>query len=226
MLLHLLSFVVMGIVQLALTVYGGYLAVKSLPPGERRRPHLLGIGGLGCLAVALTVWIGIQSYQSEMQAENVQTQLKHDLAAANQKLENQTGQLTTIAEMLRVNSNDPVVLATALAQVLHPPEKLPCLNSVHFTAKQRQSQSGYETLIQISNPTGIKSGTTFLLFFNINVISIQSPGVRYGPAGSGADTASITIAEYVPKGKSLTILAGGSLKPAQVKCVDRFDPKS
>jgi hypothetical protein len=57
MLSHLLSFVVMGIVQLALTVYGEYLAVKSLPPGEKRRPHLLGIGRLGCLAVALTVWI-------------------------------------------------------------------------------------------------------------------------------------------------------------------------
>jgi hypothetical protein len=52
MLSHLLSFVVMGIVQLALTVYGEYLAIKSLPPGEKRRPHLLGIGGLGCLAVA------------------------------------------------------------------------------------------------------------------------------------------------------------------------------
>jgi hypothetical protein len=106
----------MGIVQLALTVYGEYLAIKSLPPGEKRRPHLLGIGGLGCLAVALTVCIGIQSYESEKQAESVQTQLKRDLAAANQKLENQTGQLTTIAEMLGVNSNDPVVLAAVLAQ--------------------------------------------------------------------------------------------------------------
>jgi hypothetical protein len=38
---HLLSFVVMGIAQLALTVYGEYLAVKSLPPGKKRRPQAL-----------------------------------------------------------------------------------------------------------------------------------------------------------------------------------------
>src|SRR5580693_9061539 len=100
MLSHLLTFVVMGLVQLALAVYGVCLAVKSLPPGEKRRPHLLGISFLGLLAVILTVWIGVQTYQSEKQAENVQTELKGNLAAANQKLENQTGQLTTIAEML------------------------------------------------------------------------------------------------------------------------------
>jgi hypothetical protein len=225
MLSHLLTFVVMGLVQLALAVYGVCLAVKSLPPGEKRRPHLLGISFLGLLAVILTVWIGVQTYQSEKQAENVQTELKGNLAAANQKLENQTGQLTTIAEMLRVNSNDPAVLATALAQVLHPPQKSPCLNPARFSVRQRQSPSGYETLIQISNPTGIGSGTTFMLFFNTRVVSIQSLEVRYGSASSGSDTPSITIAEDVPKGKPLMILAGGSPQPAQVRCVDRFNRK-
>jgi len=226
MLSHLLTFVVMGLVQLALAIYGVYLAVKSLPPGEKRRQHWLGISVLGLLAVILTMWIGAQTFQSEQQAESVQTELKRDLAAANQKLENQNGQLTTIAEMLRVNSSDPTVLAAALVQVLHPSEKLPCLNPAHFTVRQRQSRSGYETLIQISNPTGIKQGTTFIVFFNTRVLSIQSLQVKSGSASSGGDTASISIAEDVPKGKALTILAGGSLQPAQVKCVDRFDPKS
>jgi hypothetical protein len=65
----------------------------------------------------------------------------------------------------------------------------------------------------------------FLLFFNTRVASIASLEVKWGSASSGSDTPSITIAEDVPKGKPLTILVGGSLKPAQVKCVDRFDPK-
>ncbi len=225
MLSHLLTFVVMGLVQLALAVYGVYLAVKSLPPGEKRRPHLLGISVLGFFAVILTVWIGIQSYESEKQAENDKNELKRDLAAANQKLENYDGQLKAIAEMFRVNSTDPAMLATAINQALHPHEKLPCLNPAHFTVRQRQSPSGYETLIQISNPTGIKAGTMFLLFFNTRVVSIVSLEVKWGAASSGSDTASITVAEEVPMGKPLTIRAGGSLQPAQVKCVDRFDPK-
>ncbi len=95
----------------------------------------------------------------------------------------------------------------------------------YFTVRQRQSPSGYETLIQISNPTGIKTGTMFLLFFNTRVVAIASLEVKWGAAGSGSDTASISVTEEVPMGKPLTIRAGGSLQPAQVKCVDRFDPK-
>lgn len=216
MLSHL--FAALGIVQLALTVYAGYLAVKSLPLGEKRPQHLPVFVVLGLFGTALTILTDVQTNKSEEQAKEAQNRL-------NQKLEYQSGQLATIAGMLKVNSTDPAAIAAALAQALHPPGKLPCLNPAHFTATQRQSPIGYETLIRISNPTGMKLGTTFQFFFTTRVVSIQSPDVKPSYSSSGSDIATFTVGSEVPKGKPFTILAGGSLVPAQVKCVDRFDPK-
>ncbi len=213
---HFLAFILMGIVQILMTVYGGYIAVKSLPSHERKPLHWLFIV-LGLFGVALTFWIGSQTYESERQAAEAQNQLM-------KKLENQNGQLTTIAGMLKVNSNDPAMIASALAQALHPPERLPCLKPVHFTATQRQAPYGYETIVRISNPNGIKSGTTFQLFFNSHVVSIQSPDVKARSLGSGGDIATFSVGSEVPKGKPFTILAESSPIPAQVRCVDRFDP--
>ncbi|SRR6266478_1341077 len=214
---HFVAFVLMGLAQIAMTVYGSVLSIKSMPPSEKRLPHLLGFIALGLFGIILTFWIGAQTYESERQAAEAQNQLM-------KKLENQNGQLTTIAGMLKINSNDPAVLAATLAHALHPPEKLPCLKPVHFTATQRQSAFGYETEVRLANPNGIKSGTTFQLFFNARIVSIESPEVKTGSSGSGGDFATLTVGSAVPKGKPLTILAGGSTVPAQVKCVDRFDP--
>ncbi len=209
----------MGLVQIATAVWGGIISVKSLPPTEKRFPHLSGFIALGIAGVALTFWIGAQSYESERQAEKAQNQLIN-------KLENQNGQLAAIAGMLKVNSTDPSVLAGALAQALHPPEKLPCLNPVRFTSTQKESQSGYDTLVRISNPTGIRANTRFQFFFTTSV-GFAHPvdkDVSWS-GGSGTDIGFITVSSEIPKGKALVILAGGALIPAQVKCVDRFDPE-
>lgn len=223
---HFITFVLIGFVQIATAFYGGFVSVKSLPPGEKRLPHLLGFAALGVCGVILTIWIGFQSYDSERRAAETQNRLLTELAAANQKLENQSGQLATIAGILKINSNDPAVLAAALAQALHPPEKLPCLKPVHFTATQRHSPFGYETLIQISNPNGVKAGTTFQFFFNTRVNSIQSPEIKMQSGSSGGDIGTFTVREDIPKGKPLTFLARGSEVPAQTRCIDRFDPAS
>jgi hypothetical protein len=216
---HFLAFILMGIVQLTMAVFGGYIAVRSMPRGKRK-PLYLGIFiVLGLAGVGLTFWIGSQTYESERRSAESQNQLV-------QKLENQDGQLTTIAAMLKVNSNDPAVLASALARALHPQEKLPCLKPVRFTAAQRHGPNGfgYETVVRIPNTTGIRAGTTFQLYFTSRVVSIQSPDVKMASGGSGSDIGSFALASDVPKGHMLTFVAEGAPIPADVKCVDRFDP--
>jgi hypothetical protein len=216
---HFVAFVLMGLAQIGTTVYGCLLSVKSLPSGVKRLPHLIGFIALGVCGCILTFWIGAQTYESERQTAESQNELMG-------KLEYQKGQLTTIAGMLKVNSNDPAVLASALAKALHPPDKLPCLNPVPFTATQRHGQAtyGYETVVRVSNPNGIHSGTTFQLFFTDNVTSIKSLEVNSGASISGGDMGSFTVGSDVPKGQPFTILAEASSIPAEVRCIEKYAP--
>jgi hypothetical protein len=152
--------------------------------------------------------------------------LRADLTSANEKLEFTKGQLATIAMMLRSNNTDPTVLAGIISRALHPPEKLPCLNPAYFTIKHNQSTMGYQTVIDISNPTGIQPGTNFQVFFNGRVrllAPLDTQKVTWG-GGAGDEIGSMRIDTKVAKGKTLTLVAESYDGPLDVRCVDRFEP--
>jgi hypothetical protein len=76
MLSHLLSFFLIGAVQVLNALWGGIVSVKSLPPGEKKRLHQGVFVALGVLGLVLTFWAGMQGYQTEK--ESIAKQEKTD----------------------------------------------------------------------------------------------------------------------------------------------------
>jgi hypothetical protein len=111
---YLLSFILLGIVQIFTAVWGGIVSVKSLPVSEKKMPHVLGFVFLGLFGVVLILWIGYQTYAAEREAkisqeraEQSQIDMGNDLKEARTKLDQSVlaqefmkGQLSGLAIVL------------------------------------------------------------------------------------------------------------------------------
>jgi hypothetical protein len=92
--LDTILFVFLGTIQLAMGVWGGWVAVKSLPAGDRKPIHWWLFPILAALGLVSTVWTGRSNYNSQAeakayQAEILQTQKRasEDLAKERTNLE-------------------------------------------------------------------------------------------------------------------------------------------
>lgn len=60
------------------------MSIKSLPPSEKKLPHLWGFIALALVSVVLIVAIGIKNRQTQKDNARTQQTMQGDLAAARQ----------------------------------------------------------------------------------------------------------------------------------------------
>jgi hypothetical protein len=90
----LLLYIGLGIVQVSAATWGGIVSVKSLPPNEKRLPHVLGFILLGLVGVLLISVIGVKNLQAQRESAHTAQTMRDDLAAARQDAKDTKQQLT------------------------------------------------------------------------------------------------------------------------------------
>jgi hypothetical protein len=242
MLSHFFAFILLGIVQIVMTAWGGYLSVRSLPANEKKMPHILGIVAFGALAVLLTVWIGYQTYHSERDSTESQRKLNQELDIANKKLEQahdsqeyMKGQLSVIASLIQKgNKADLQQLAVSISDALHPSQSSPCLRPLRYSTLplKHMGEGGngwlgpYSLTLIIANPNGIKAHTSIQVFLWDGVSWIEPAADLHdyiaGGGGGGSSVKLFTIVTQsdIPKGHPISYALFSNTVPVKVRCVD------
>ena len=87
MLSHFIAFVLVGFVQIATAFWGGLVSVKALPEGESKFKHYAVFLFLGIFGLGLTVWVGLQTYQTEKDAIDAQGRAEESQKITQTKLD-------------------------------------------------------------------------------------------------------------------------------------------
>jgi len=87
-------YVLLALAQIVSAVWGGIVSVKSLPPDEKKLPHIWGFIALGILGFVLTAAVGVKNYQSQKANSIAQQNLQNDVHDSREDLKTTKQQLS------------------------------------------------------------------------------------------------------------------------------------
>lgn len=86
-------YIVLGLLVLVISVWGGIVSVKSLPAEEKHPGHVWVFVGCGALAFILTLIIGFRNYYAQKESTRLQIQLSSSLQQTSTQLKTATDML-------------------------------------------------------------------------------------------------------------------------------------
>lgn len=199
MLSHLWTFLILGAIQIYMTVWGGIVSVKSLPDGENKALHRRVFWFSGILALIVTSIIGYQTYKD--QKDDVK--YKADASASQQKIQTElddaraaqntmNGELLTYAAVLgQMKDSDNVgtkELAAAIREVVHQnsqttSSKPPSASVAAITNPQAAPQPAPQIQVPLADQTkalkGITSAWTQSVNDWVNIRNQQVPNEKF-----------------------------------------------
>jgi hypothetical protein len=138
--LDLILFISLGVAVTVLAVWGGVVAVRTLPDGENRSPHLWVFIGAGVVAITLTIFIGIRNFYAQKESARQQGETRDSLSHANNQLDGESqaleqsrlaeeymmGQLNALSQMMSrigTGGGSSAQIASALSATMREMER-------------------------------------------------------------------------------------------------------